>query len=48
MKEAKQTKLDVRMSIQEKEIIKEYAAAHNLTISELVRMALNQVIGGNK
>lgn len=48
MKENKTTKIDIRMSIQEKEIIKEYAAAHNLSISELVRMALNQIIGGQK
>lgn len=46
MLENKTTKIEIRMSIQEKEAIKEYAAAHNLSISELVRLALNQKIGG--
>jgi len=48
MLDTKQTKIEIRMSIQEKEAIKEYAAAHNLSISELVRIALNQKIGGSK
>jgi predicted DNA binding CopG/RHH family protein len=46
MAEAKQAKIEIRMSIQEKDAIKEYAAAHNLTVSELVRIALNKTIGG--
>lgn len=48
MLETKQTKIEIRMSIQEKERIKEYAAAHDLSISELVRIALNQIIGGKQ
>lgn len=46
MKENKNTKIDVRMSQQEKELLKAFAADRNLTISELVRQALNQIIGG--
>lgn len=46
MKPGKTTKLDVRMSQQEKEILKEFAAERNITMSELVRQALNYIIGG--
>lgn len=46
MKENKTTKIDVRMSQQEKEALKAYAEAHNTTISELVRMALNNIMRG--
>ena len=48
MADTKQAKIEIRMSVQEKDIVKEYATAHSLSVSELVRMALNQIIGGKK
>ena len=46
MKDIKTVKLDIRLTAAEKELIKKFAADHNLTMSELVRSALNQIIGG--
>ncbi len=46
MKENKTTKIDIRMTTQEKEQLKEFAEGCNITISELVRQALNNIIGG--
>ena len=37
MRETKTTKLEIRLTNSEKEKIKEYAAAHNKTVSEVVR-----------
>lgn len=48
MKDNKTTKIDVRMSQQEKEQLKAYAAEHETTISELVRQALNYIMRGNQ
>ena len=47
MRDNKSKKLDVRVTESEKELIKKYAEERNLTISELVRLALTQIIGGN-
>ena len=44
MKEIKDKKIDFRVSAQEKDKIKEYAAAHNLTVGDLIRLALNRVM----
>ena len=46
MKDNKTTKIDVRMTIQEKEQLKQFAESRKITISELVRQALNNIIGG--
>ena len=48
MKEKREYQLKVRLTNSEKERVTEFAAAHNITISELVRQALNYIIGGNK
>ena len=40
MKENKSVRIEIRLTPREKELIKEYASAHNTTISELVRLAL--------
>ena len=40
MKDKKSAKIEVRLTPKEKELIKEYAEAHHITISELVRWAL--------
>ena len=41
MKESKTTKIDIRLTTQEKERLKQFAAERKTTISELVRQALN-------
>lgn len=46
MKENKTTKIDIRMTAQEKEQLKAFAEGRNISISELVRQALNNIIGG--
>lgn len=48
MKEKREYQLKVRLTNSEKELLADYAAAANMTISEYVRMALYQYIGGNK
>lgn len=48
MRENKTTKIDVRMSQQEKEKLKAIAAERGLTISEFVRAALYQYTAQNK
>lgn len=48
MKENKEYQLKVRLTLAERDLVKEYAAAHNMTISELVRMALDRVMGEAK
>ena len=45
MKESKTTKIDIRLTTQEKERLKQFAAERKTTISELVRQALNQIMG---
>ena len=40
MKEVKTKKIDVRVTPEEKELIKAQAAAYDLTVSELIRKAL--------
>ena len=46
MKENKDYQLKVRLTQTERQQLVEYAAAHNMTMSELVRLALNRVLGG--
>ena len=48
MRENKTTKIDIRISQEEKDRFKAYAAERNVSLSELVRMALNYVVGGQK
>lgn len=45
MKETKDVFIKVRVSEAERAMIKEYAAAHNLTISELIRMSIARTMG---
>lgn len=40
MKENKSVRIEIRLTPREKELIKEYACAHDISVSELVRMAL--------
>ena len=47
MKEIKDYQIKVRLTQTERQTVQEFAAAHNLTISELVRQALYRMIGGN-
>ena len=44
MKENREYQLKVRLTNSEKEKLVEYAAARNMTISELVRMALYRIM----
>lgn len=44
MKENKNVRIEIRMTPIEKEKLKEFAAKHNTTISELVRQALTEFI----
>lgn len=46
MKETKNKFIKVRVTEKEQEQITEYAAAHNITISEMIRAALARMIGG--
>ena len=47
MKENKDFQIKVRLTQTERRAVQEYAAAHNLSISELVRQALYRYLGGN-
>ncbi len=44
MKETKDKQLKFRVSASEKEKIEKYAEDHNMTVSELLRAALNRFI----
>ena len=44
VKETKDTFFKMRMTKEEKEYLKEYAEAHDMTLSDLIRMALDRVI----
>ncbi len=48
MKENRDYQLKVRLTNSEKEKLLEYAAAHELTISDLVRAAIYRFIGGKQ
>lgn len=48
MKETKNTFIKARVTQTEQERLQNYAKAHNMTMSELIRMALYRVIGGNE
>jgi antitoxin component of RelBE/YafQ-DinJ toxin-antitoxin module len=47
LKETKETYLKMRVTTKEKERVKEYAEAHNMTVSELMRMALDRIMYAN-
>lgn len=47
MKETKNLTIEFRLTAKEKELIKEYAAAHNLTVSEFIRITLLNKINQN-
>lgn len=46
MKEIKDYQVKVRLTQTEKQAVQEFAAAHNITISELLRQALYRYLGG--
>lgn len=48
MKENKSFIIKFRLTENQKTQVENYAAAHNLNISEVVRLALNELFGGNK
>lgn len=48
MKERKDVFIKVRVTESERELMKEYAAAHNLTVSELIRMSVARTMGEKK
>lgn len=48
MKENRNYQLKVRLTNSEKEKLVEYAAAHNITISDLVRSAIIRFMGVTK
>lgn len=43
-KETKNQKIDVRVTTAEKTRIREYAEAHDMTIGDLIRMALTRMM----
>lgn len=43
MKEIKNTKIELRITQQDKEKIKEYADKHNMTMSEFIRFACEKI-----
>lgn len=45
MKETKDVFLKVRVTEAERAMIKEYAAAHSMTVSELIRMSIARTMG---
>ena len=47
MKENKDFQLKVRLTKSEREILVQFAEKHSLTMSEVVRAALEKMIGGN-
>lgn len=44
MKERRNQKIEIRFTEREKQELQDYAAAHDITVSELVRMALYKVM----
>lgn len=49
MKENKNVSIEFRLTPKEKELIKEFAREHNLSVSEFIRMAcFNQINKGDK
>ena len=48
LKETKETYLKMRVTTKEKERVKEYAEAHDMTVSELMRMALDRLMYVNR
>lgn len=46
MKETKNTFIKVRVTETERKQIQEYAQAHNMTVSDLIRSAIYRVMGG--
>lgn len=48
MKETKDLQIKVRITASQKAQIEEYCAASGLNTSQLVRLALEEILGGNK
>ena len=48
MKENKAVQIKFRLTESQKKQVEEYAAAHNLNVSEVMRLALNELLGGKK
>lgn len=46
MKENKDIQIKVRITASQKESIDKYCAASGLNISQLMRLALNEILGG--
>lgn len=44
MKDNKNVRIEIRMTPKEKEYLKQFAEAHNLTVSEAVRIALSNLM----
>lgn len=48
MRENKTVQIKFRLTESQKQQVEEYAAAAGLNISEVMRLALNELLGGNK
>lgn len=48
MKDGKTTRIEIRVTPREKELFKEYAEKHNLTMSEAVRMLCQEIFKEEK
>ena len=48
MKENKEEQIKVRITPTEKKKIMEYCEINNLTVSQFVRMAISEVLGGKQ
>ena len=46
MKENKTVQIKFRLTESQKEQVEQYCEAHDITISELMRQALNEYLGG--
>lgn len=48
MKETKSVQIKFRLTENQKEQLERYCAAYSITISEAMRLALTEFLGGNK
>lgn len=48
MKNPKTTRIEIRMTPEEKELLKEYAAKRNQTVSELIRYYCKDILDGTQ
>ena len=46
MKEVKEVKIEIRLTPQEKAMLKEYCQKNKTTMSEVVRDLINKILGG--